>query len=86
MSCSPVPDVLTVPHQLECSFADSIEGYKDSKRPATIRTPRISSNIEEMAKFNLDEYYAEQEERINLPDETVEEYLKRIASFNRRFV
>ena len=39
-----------------------------------------------MAPFDIKEYYAEQDERMNVPDETVEEVLKRVASLRRGYV
>ncbi|PPQ85750.1 hypothetical protein CVT25_003068 [Psilocybe cyanescens] len=36
-----------------------------------------------MSQFNLKQYYAEQDEHMNLPEETVDEYLKRTATFRR---
>ncbi|KAF8154295.1 hypothetical protein B0H34DRAFT_721306 [Crassisporium funariophilum] len=36
-----------------------------------------------MASFDLDAYYAEQDERMNLPDEDADEYVKRVSSYRR---
>ncbi|KAF8970645.1 hypothetical protein BDZ97DRAFT_1790287 [Flammula alnicola] len=36
-----------------------------------------------MSSFDLNAYYAEQEERMNIPDETIDEFMKRASSFRR---
>lgn len=39
-----------------------------------------------MAKFDVETYYAEQDERMNLPDEVADKYIKRVSSLLQRYV
>ena len=39
-----------------------------------------------MADFDVEAYYAEQAERMNLPDEDADEYIKRVSSLRQRCV
>lgn len=39
-----------------------------------------------MADFDVETYYAEQDERMNLPDEDTDEYIKRLSSLRERCV
>lgn len=39
-----------------------------------------------MAEFDVEAYYREQDERMNLPDEDANEYLKRVSSLRQRCV
>ena len=47
---------------------------------------RIRHPYDAMAPIDFDNYYAEQEERMGMPDETMQEYLRRVALSKRRFV
>lgn len=39
-----------------------------------------------MADFDVEAYYAEQDERMNLPDEDADEYIKRVSLLRQRCV
>ena len=39
-----------------------------------------------MANFDVEAYYAEQDERMNLPDEDTDEFIKRVSSLRQRCV
>ena len=39
-----------------------------------------------MANFDVEVYYAEQDERMNLPDEDTDEFIKRVSSLRQRCV
>ena len=39
-----------------------------------------------MADFDVEAYYAEQDEHMNLPDEDTGEFIKRVSSFRQRCV
>jgi hypothetical protein len=48
------------------------------------QTYKPETNI--MANFDVEAYYAEQDERMNLPDEGTGEFIKRVSSFRQRCV
>jgi hypothetical protein len=39
-----------------------------------------------MADFDVEAYYTEQDERMNLPDEDTDEFIKRVSSLRQRCV
>ena len=39
-----------------------------------------------MANFDVEAYYAEQDEHMNMPDEDTDEFIKRVSSLRQRCV